>query len=305
MFDEADSAVRVHKGILELNTTTAKLAEIVKLKSLLRRTIGHHVGQTLFRVSRGSNNSVAIHGHTMVIGTKTHHPPIAMAMGTYEEETTRLFVKIIEPGMTVVDIGAHVGYYTLLAAQNTGPSGKVYAFEPESNNFALLEKNVELNNYGNIHTENKAISNSTGPRELFITNLDSGRHSMYKHEISQTNGLSIDTVTLDDFLEQISCSHVDLIKIDVEGAELEVLQGMRRLINNANKMALILEFNPQLLINAGVDPFRFPQSLADYGFKIKWIDEKNGVLNLGGMDLETNINKLIKAQSSVNLYCYK
>ena len=80
---------------------------------------------------------------------------------------------------------------------------------------------------------------------------------------------------------------------------------MSRLLHRAKSLVLIIEFNPQLLKDAGVDPFLFPQSLACYGFDTSWIDEDRGLLPFDRINLETSINKLVKTKSSVNLYCSK
>ena len=88
---------------------------------------------------------------------------------SYEKEQTILFRKLVDEGMNVVDIGANIGYYTLLAAELVGEKGKVFAFEPEPSNYDLLLRNVEINGYKNVTVVRKAVSNETGESSLFLS----------------------------------------------------------------------------------------------------------------------------------------
>ena len=127
-----------------------KTARFSGQMGLMRRLVGPVVGRLLYSLSPGGAGPAQIHGHTMYLASSGSYPPLDMAMGRYEPETTRLFKETVKPGMVVVDIGAHVGYYTLLAAKQVGPDGKVYAFEPEPGNHALLLKNIGMNGYDNV-----------------------------------------------------------------------------------------------------------------------------------------------------------
>src|SRR5207245_2930011 len=88
--------------------------------------------------------------------------------GVWEKDVTAYLMKLIESGMVVVDIGANVGYYTLLAAEKVGSHGKVLAFEPEPSRYALLEKNVRANDLKNVIPVQKAVSNKTGAARLYL-----------------------------------------------------------------------------------------------------------------------------------------
>ena len=103
---------------------------------------------------------------------------MGILMDSYEEATTRIFKELTQQGMVVIDIGAHIGYYTLLAAREAGHSGRVYAFEPEVDNYRWLIKNVEINGYQNVTTVAKAVADRTGSIKLWIGN-SSGTHSIY------------------------------------------------------------------------------------------------------------------------------
>lgn len=269
----------------------------------LRRLAGPFVGRLLYKLSPGGNGPTQLHGHAMYLAPSGSYPPLDMAMARYEPGTTRLFQETVKPGMVVVDIGAHVGYYTLLAAKQVGPTGKVYAFEPEPGNHTILLKNIGMNSYDNVVATPMAVSDQTGSSTLYITALDSGRHSVYHHGLPEKGIATVETTTLDVFLESEGWPSIDLIKIDVEGAEVAVLDGMNQLMEKNSDLKLIVEFNPALLQNGGVAPIEFLERLASPGWSVKIIDEVSGLSTLTESDGPTLVDRLLSADSSVNLFC--
>jgi FkbM family methyltransferase len=241
----------------------------------------------------------------MVLSAPGRYPPVAMAMGEYESQTTSLFEQILKPGMVVVDVGAHVGYFSLIAARQVGPTGRVFAFEPDPINYELLQRNIELNGYTNVTAVNAAVADVVGSRTLFQTALDSGRHSTYHHGLPESGSVEVDTWTLDAFLETKDWPPVDLVKVDVEGAEVDVLNGMTGLHERMPDIQLIIEFNPALLESAGVESFGFLEKLASSGFNVECINERQGVLPLEELGVNDLVTGLLNDGSSVNLYCTK
>jgi FkbM family methyltransferase len=241
----------------------------------------------------------------MQLSSGNAYPPLDMLAGSFETETTQLIMNLVKPGSFVIDIGAHVGYYTLITAGLTGESGKVLAFEPDPTNHSLLLSNIELNGFQNIAVVNKAVSDRTGAGILFQTKLDSGRHSTYQHDIPLAGTVDIETVSLDDILKEQGNPKVDLIKIDVEGAELDVWRGMSKLLAGNDAPKIIIEYHPMLLQGAGVDPVQFAGQIFSEGFNVQIVDENVGLKALTESEIQELADHLLEHQISVNLFCVK
>ena len=146
-------------------------------------------------------------------------------LGSYELEKQKIFVKIIKKGDIVYDIGANVGFYTLLAAELVGLNGKVYAFEPLPRNIFYLKKHIEMNKCNNVEIIEAAVS-SKSEKSFFIQ-----RENTFTGYLSKDiEGIEIETISIDDLINKSSLPIPHIIKIDVEGAELEVLKGAKDLI---------------------------------------------------------------------------
>jgi len=131
----------------------------------------------------------------------------------------------------VVDVGANIGYYTLLFAKSVGKTGKVYSFEPESLNFSLLKKSLELNHLDNVELKREALSDSHGTATLFLSDPRQPQGHSLVHDLGMGMA-TIPSTTLDDFWESLGKPRFDLIKIHVSGADDLVLAGARRLIRD-------------------------------------------------------------------------
>jgi FkbM family methyltransferase len=162
--------------------------------------------------------------------------------GVHEQETIGLLRHLVRPGMTVLDIGAQVGQYTLEAAKLVGPTGSVHAFEPVPRNFDLLQANVRINGLTNVAPSPVAISDRNETRTLHLSiSRNAGAHSFAPSEISSGETIDVSCTTVDAYVEQRQL-RPDLIKLDVEGFELAVLDGARRTLKAVAPL-LIIEFN--------------------------------------------------------------
>ncbi|HLD72463.1 MAG TPA: FkbM family methyltransferase [Candidatus Nanoarchaeia archaeon] len=192
--------------------------------------------------------------------------------GYYEPFITQLIKKIVKKGDIVVDIGAHIGYYTLILAKLVGEQGKVYAFEADPANFALLKRNVGINGYKNVIMEQKAVSNSSGKVKLYLGKERSTHHSIRKNKYSGEDYVSVETIRLDDYFKDIS---IHFAKIDIEGGEFEALSGMPLLLKRSKSFQIITEMVPIFLEQIKLTPEQFVQFIREQGFKVYFIAEEN------------------------------
>ena len=153
----------------------------------------------------------------------------------YETELVRLLKRLLLSKTIVFDIGANIGYYTLLAAHMLRGRGAVYAFEPWPLLFAALQRNVGLNRFDHVHLNQLAVSDSDGVTALYLpapTNGDMhlSNASLVQGFMPQDRSISVHTVRFDAYCSSQNITSVDLVKIDTEGAELMVLLGMGTLL---------------------------------------------------------------------------
>jgi len=198
--------------------------------------------------------------------------PFLLEWGCYEKYETELFKRLVKKGMVVVDIGANIGYYTLLAAHLVGDEGKVFAFEPDPYNYSLLCRNIEVNGYRNVIPVQKAVFNKSGKMKLFLDKNNLGGHSLSEANVDKSVSTTVEITSLDEYFENTN-HKIDVIKMDVQGSEMEVLNGMTNTINQNEKLEIITEFWPFGLRNAGSSPTDFLRKLAEYGFVLYQIGQ--------------------------------
>ncbi|MHA1768090.1 MAG: FkbM family methyltransferase [Promethearchaeota archaeon] len=186
------------------------------------------------------------------------------ALGVFETRKTETLCSFLKPGMTFVDIGANKGYFSLIAAKIVGEQGLVFTFEPEPQNCEWIQKNIELNNYKNITLFPYALGAKNGKTRLFI-GKKSGWHSLLPDLDTGTGeSIEIEQKTLDSVLKEMKHERVDMIKIDVEGSELEVLKGAQKILESNKNIFLLIDVHTTL----GVSPEEVEKILKAYNFTI-------------------------------------
>ena len=188
-----------------------------------------------------------------------------------EEATASLFSRLLQPGMTVFDVGSNIGYYTLLAARAVGPEGQVHAFEATPAVAKRLAENVALNRFANVTVNHLAVCDREGDVE-FNLQEDSEGNSMVVSDPGHAS-VSVPATTLDAYVSRQGISRVDLIKIDVEGVEGLVLEGARTLLGGTQPPVLIIESNPATLRAAGNSPEQLCDRLASFGYRCFGIEQ--------------------------------
>lgn len=160
------------------------------------------------------------------------------------EVAERSFVKnFLEPGMTVLDIGAHHGLYTLLASRRVGAAGKVFAFEPSPRERKALRLHLRLNHCKNVTVHELALGDETSESELYIAEPSySGFNSLKPPNIrAEVSSVRVHVGRLDDWIIQDRIERVEFVKLDVEGGELSVLQGAKQLLQRRPRPVILAE----------------------------------------------------------------
>lgn len=160
----------------------------------------------------------------------------------------QVLTQFLQPGDTFMDIGSHIGYYSLLARQVIGTSGRVFAFEPNPATFSVLVLNSLLNNLGNLHAFNCALADQPGIATLHINQTDEGLSSLHKPADSGTSpaeqkSVMVTAMTLDQLYDLYSFTRVQVVKIDVEGYEWQVIQGGARFFKECAPPFIVFEVN--------------------------------------------------------------
>ena len=177
----------------------------------------------------------------------------------------RLIDRTVRAGDTFVDVGANIGYNTLYAVQRVGGTGRVVAIEPASDNVELLRRQLAANGVRNVTVRDAAAGRTTEQRDLYLRGEVSAVNSLFPDSCfgPVTSVVRVPVMALDDLVD----GDADVVKIDVEGAELDVLHGMTRLLR-ARPVRLIVEWHPALQVAAGYAADALPRWLIDRGFSV-------------------------------------
>jgi FkbM family methyltransferase len=187
----------------------------------------------------------------------------------YEPEICRFLKQVLCPGDNFVDVGAHIGYFTILGAELV-ENGKVYAFEAEKENFKQLKSHIKRNGYKNVKAFNKIVGDTNREAEIYVCLDNDGGHSLwnpgnhpFNSETRKSAGVrqSVGMVTLDSLVDIVPKA----IKIDVEGCELLVLKGAENLIRK-HKPAVILEINAFALEQMGTTQHEIGDFMKSLGY---------------------------------------
>lgn len=229
----------------------------------------------------------------------------------FEPQTTCLIQKNIFSGNIVVDIGANIGFFTLIMSNGVKKEGKVFSFEPELENYKLLSKNVKENNLQNIILENKAVGNKNGSAEMYLASKENNIYSQSMHRIfsskivsQNSTPITIKIIKLDDFFEKLDLiKKINLIKIDVEGAEFDVLKGMNKILDSNKDLKIIMEFSLENLQDFGSKPDEVLDFLLKKNFKLWKINENEKKLE-GIFNIE-DIKRLDDERNGLNIFCQR
>jgi FkbM family methyltransferase len=213
-------------------------------------------------------------GALMDVDLREHVQRWIYYFGAYERDTLVWFQGMLRPGMTVFDIGAHVGQYTVAAARAVGPTGHVHAFEPHAANFGRLKANVTINGFANVAANHQAVSDSTGETILFAPRSDNSGECALFPCYTGMGEECVSTVALDDYVRHADLGpsgRIDVLKVDVQGAEERVFRGARQVLL-VHRPVVVCEFEERWLHGMGSSTVRLKALLADAGYRAHRIE---------------------------------
>ncbi len=220
-----------------------------------------------------------VHGSKMLLDL--NDPGINRDLFLYggrEPSSTEIYRKQLSPGMTIVDVGANIGYYVLIEARALGTSGKIYAIEPAPKNFEMLQANLEINSFGcEIESHNLAISDSVGQVQFEIAGASN--HHRLSVNGSGANTIEVEATTLDVLL---AGKKIDMVRMDAEGAEWVILRGMRGILAGNQPLKMFIEVHPKLIREYRGDLDEWLEMLADSNFDVQylvtWVPDSHTVI---------------------------
>jgi FkbM family methyltransferase len=213
----------------------------------------------------------------------------------------RLFDRAIRPGDTVIDVGANVGYNTVYAAGRVGRSGRVIAVEPAADNVRALRENIDANGLDNVTVHPIAVGGAHEVRDLFVRGDTSAVNSLFPQSVYATV-TSVEQVAVER-LDDLVTGDANVVKIDVEGAELEVLGGMQRILAGSG-IQLIVEWHPLLQEAAGHKADALPKFLLAEGFTIRAASHAR-VTPFTAADIDAWVTRLRRQGSPVELVAHR
>lgn len=227
----------------------------------------------------------------------------ALAMGVYEKNEMSLFAKIIQPGMTVVDVGANLGAYSAVALDRLHGKGQLLAIEPAKENFFWLRKNLNHNRSlilkTKVHAVRIALSNKAGSAFLHKNVANKGDNRLYPDGLL-TAKEKVKTTTLDALCRQKQIRSIDVLKIDVQGFEGQVLAGAHKILEASPHCRLFCEFWAEGMRKAGVGTQPFFRYLDKLGFI--FCEFAGG--RIIKVDPET-ITRATQGRKYLNIYAYR
>jgi len=194
-----------------------------------------------------------------------------LCTGYFERWVDEFLSRSLKPGHVALDVGANSGCHTLVMASAVGQTGRVLAFEPNPRMFDRLQANVKLNRFDHVATFPMAVSDAPGQLKLFIPALadyNQGLGSVHRANLEDIcDEVAVETATLDEIVQANQLLRLDLIKIDVEGHELQVFKGAQQTLKKF-KPILVFEFSERQWRNAGVTPQAVEDFLTDLGYEL-------------------------------------
>jgi FkbM family methyltransferase len=209
-----------------------------------------------------------IDGHDLLLD---EGDSLALAGGIYEPEEKAWYERTVRPGDFVVEVGANLGYFSLVFGRAVGPKGRVVSYEPDPDVGQILRRNAAVNGYSNLEVRPVAVADQTGTMTFYRDPKTTGDNRLFSHGHDR-DSFSVPVVTLDENLAEFS-ERIDLVKMDIQGAEPLALDGMERLLQERPPRRMLIEFWPHGIAGMGRDPARMIDVLRAAGYHLTRLDD--------------------------------
>ena len=224
-----------------------------------------------------------------------------IAQDTYESYESDLFLNCLSADSVLVDVGANIGYYTLLASKKI-IDGKIYCFEPNGQNFHLLELNIVKNGIRNAVLSKSAISNERGTKRLYLSKSNWGDHQLYSSSNRATENVEVDSI---DNLDKAFIINPTVVKIDTQGLDYLVLKGMEQTIAKSHHLTVFTEFWIHGNNSAGIDSLDYFNTLHSLFDTVHFIDEHQRATYPVSFEFVENECSKYEFMNHVNFLCVK
>lgn len=211
-------------------------------------------------------NPIRVNGHDFYFPKHGKVSAWAYMRGRHEPEIRDAITNELSHGDVFFDVGAHIGYFSVLATDVVGPSGKVHAFEAHPESVEAIRKTINRGKFNDVLSINHAaVTDRDGEISLNIARFGSMAHSV---PVDWAAGsIKVPATTLDSYWRSVGSPNVRLIKVDAEGSEFAVVSGMSELVEGCPDVAVILEVNPKILATAGSNEWKLLAQISDIGLK--------------------------------------
>jgi FkbM family methyltransferase len=250
-----------------VNRVTTRLANALGSR---RFSVLNHLAKGTIQRATGNELTAKMDGLVLTGPVESWTVLSQFANNALEPYEAQLFKALLRPGMRVIDVGANLGYYTLLAARAVGPTGVVHAFEPDPRTAPYLRRNIDRNQMTNVRIVQAAASDRHG--QALFRESATASHSGLHRTMDDAAPVKVNVVTTR--IDDCDVGPIDLVKMDVEGEEPAALRGMSKTIASSPALRLFVEFSPQALTAAGNDPRAFVGWITSTFELVASIDER-------------------------------
>ncbi len=220
-------------------------------------------------------------------------------VGRFEEDESEFLRSIAESGMKVIDVGANVGIYTVLLGKAIRPFGHIWSFEPYQPVASYLKRNIEMNELDNVTVIEKAVAEKEGVLDFHIFSDGDdvynslGAAERPEEQLYAVRKIPVSVTTLDTVADETGIEKIDILKIDVEGAEEWVLKGAERLIRRSPNLQIVMELYEPSVQQCGCSIKRLIELLGSWGFSMFEIGP-GGVMKCCTVEDFSGVNALFK-----------